>query len=188
MLVGYKVLRITTPENSTISFKVENSVIGKLAENGSLLWNYAASNIDLSNSTFYGMKVIANSGKMGEIKVENCTLVDFSATLIENSGWLYFNNNILSAFTTRGENYDNLCYKLNGVREFSGNYYETGGANKLPMIQNHNNDIDSEKFPTAWTGKSSEELFNGQGANKDSGLFYTTVNAGDPRWRVSSSN
>lgn len=178
----------TTPENSTISFKVENSEIGKLAENGSLLWNYAASNIDLSNSTFYGMKVIANSEKMGDIKVENCTLVDFSATLIENSGWLYFNNNILSAFTTRGEKYDNLCYELNGVREFSGNYYETGDTNNLPMIQDHNKDIDSEKFPTAWTGKSSEELFNGQGANKDSGLFYTTVNAGDPRWRVSSSN
>lgn len=178
----------TTPENSTISFKVENSVIGKLAENGSLLWNYAASNIDLSNSTFYGMKVIANSGKMGDIKVENCTLVDFSATLIEKSGWLYFNNNILSAFTTRGEKYDNLCYELNGVREFSGNYYETGDTNNLPMIQDHSKDIDSEKFPTAWTGKSSEELFNGQGANKDSGLFYTTVNAGDPIWRVSSSN
>lgn len=178
----------TTPENSTISFKVENSVIGKLAENGSLLWNYAASNIDLSNSTFYGMKVIANSGKMGDIKVENCTLVDFSATLIENSGWLYFNNNILSAFTTRGENYNNLCYKLNGVREFSGNYYETGDTNNLPMIQDHNNDIDSETFPTAWTGKSSAELFDVHGADKENGLFYTTVNAGDPRWRVSSSN
>ena len=178
-----------TPENSTISFKVENSVIGKLAENGSLLWNYAASNIDLSNSTFYGMKVIANSRKMGDIKVENCTLVDFSATLIENSGWLYFNNNILSAFTTRGEKYDNLCYELNGVREFSGNYYETGDDGKLPMIQDHNNNVDSERFPNAWIGKAEDELFNGQGANKEEGLFYTTLtNAGDPRWRVSSSN
>lgn len=179
----------TTPENSTISFKVENSVIGKLAEKGSLLWNYAASNIDLSNSTFYGMKVIANSGKMGDIKVENCTLVDFSATLIENSGWLYFNNNILSAFTTRGEKYDNLCYELNGVREFSGNYYETGDTNNLPMIQDHNYNVDSERFPNAWIGKAEDELFNGQGANKEEGLFYTTLtNAGDPRWRVSSSN
>lgn len=178
-----------TPENSTISFKVENSVIGKLAENGSLLWNYAASNIDLSNSTFYGMKVIANSGKMGDIKVENCTLVDFSATLFENSGWLYFNNNILSAFTTRGEKYDNLCYQLNGVREFSGNYYETGDANNLPMIQDHNNNVDPERFPNAWTGKSEAELFDGNGADKNAGLFYTTLTtAGDPRWRVSSSN
>lgn len=178
-----------TPENSKISFKVENSVIGRLAENGCLLWNYAASNIDLSNSTFYGMKVIANSGKMGDIKVENCTLVDFSATLIENSGWLYFNNNILSAFTTRGENYDNLCYKLTGVSEFSGNYYETGDDGKLPMIQDHNNNVDSERFPNAWIGKAEDELFNGQGANKEEGLFYTTLtNAGDPRWRVSSSN
>lgn len=176
-----------TPENSTISFKVENSVIGKLAENGSLLWNYAASNIDLSNSTFYGMKVIANSGKMGDIKVENCTLVDFSATLFENSGWLYFNNNILSAFTTRGEKYDNLCYQLNGVREFSGNYYETGDANNLPMIQDHNNNVDPERFPNAWTGKSEAELFDGNGADKNAGLFYTTLTtAGDPRWRVSN--
>lgn len=179
----------TTPENSTISFKVENSVIGKLAENGSLLWNYAASNIDLSNSTFYGMNVIANSGKMGDIKVENCTLVDFSATLIENSGWLYFNNNILSAFTTKGEKYDNLCYSLNGVREFSGNYYETGDDGKLPMIQDHKKNVDSERFPNAWIGKAEDELFNGQSANKEEGLFYTTLtNAGDPRWRVSSSN
>lgn len=178
-----------TPENSTISFKVENSVIGKLAENGSLLWNYAASNIDLSNSTFYGMKVIANSGKMGDIKVENCTLVDFSATLFENSGWLYFNNNILSAFTIRGENYDNLCYNLNGVREFSGNYYETGDANNLPMIQDHNDNVDPERFPNAWTGKSEAELFDGNGADKNAGLFYTTLTtAGDPRWRVSTSN
>ena len=177
-----------TPGNSKISVKVDNCIIGKLSNNGSFLRNYAVSTIDLSNSTLYGMNVVANSGNMGIIKVENCTLVDFSATLFENSGLLYFNKNVLSSFTTRGEKYDNLCYELTGVTEFSGNYYETGDANNLPMIQDHNNDIDSKKFPTAWTGKSSEELFNGQRANKDSGLFYTTVNAGDPRWRVSSSN
>lgn len=178
-----------TPGNSKISVKVDNCIIGKLSNNGSFLRNYAVSTIDLSNSTLYGMNVVANSGNMGIIKVENCTLVDFSATLFENSGLLYFNKNVLSSFTTRGEKYDNLCYKLTGVTEFSGNYYETGDSGKLPMIQDHNNDVDPERFPNAWIGKSATELFDGKEADKESGLFYTTLtNAGDPRWRVSSSN
>ena len=57
------------------------------------------------------------------------------------------------------------------------------------MIQDHNNDVDPERFPNAWIGKSATELFDGKEADKESGLFYTTLtNAGDPRWRVSSSN
>ena len=55
------------------------------------------------------------------------------------------------------------------------------------MIQDHNNNVDPERFPNAWAGKSEAELFDGNGADKNAGLFYTTLTtAGDPRWRVSN--
>lgn len=167
-----------TPEGNTISVNIENSIISNSAD---LIWKYSLSSFSLKNSTVYDMNVIARSSNMEEITIENCTLVDFSATLIEDSGNLIFNNNILSSFATDSR-MDNLCYNIKGINEFSGNYYKSGTDVLYPMIQNHYNDIDTNQFPNAW--QSKENVFDGTNANATDGKFYTTIStAGDPRWR-----
>lgn len=169
-----------TPEGNTISVNIENSIISNSAD---LIWKYALSSLYIRNSTVYKMNVIARSGRLGVVAIENCTLVDFSATLVEDSGNLIFNNNILSSFATDSD-MDNLCYSIKGINEFSGNYYKSGTDVLYPMIQNHRRDIDTATFPNAW--QSKENVFDGTGADVDNGKFYTSVSdAGDPRWRNS---
>lgn len=169
-----------TPEGNTISVNIENSIINNSAD---LIWKYALSSLYIRNSTVYKMNVIARSGRLGVVAIENCTLVDFSATLVEDSGNLIFNNNILSSFATDSR-MDNLCYSIKGINEFSGNYYKSGTDVLYPMIQNHGRDIDTAAFPNAW--QSKENVFDGTGADVDNGKFYTSVSdAGDPRWRDS---
>lgn len=169
-----------TPEGNTISVNIENSIINNSVD---LVWRYSLSSFSLKNSTVYDMNVIARSSNMEEITIENCTLVDFTATLIEDSGYLIFKNNILSSFAT-DSGMDNLCYSIKGINEFSGNYYKSGTDVLYPMIQNHGRDIDTATFPNAW--QSKENVFDGTGADVDDGKFYTSVSdAGDPRWRNS---
>ena len=169
-----------TPEGNTISVNIENSIINNSVD---LVWRYSLSSFSLKNSTVYDMSVIACSSNMEDITIENCTLVDFTATLIEDSGYLIFKNNILSSFAT-DSGMDNLCYSIKGINEFSGNYYKSGTDVLYPMIQNHGRDIDTAAFPNAW--QSKENVFDGTGADVDNGKFYTSVSdAGDPRWRNS---
>ena len=167
------------PENSTVSVDIENSIISNSAD---LIWKYALSSLYIRNSTVYKMNIIARSGRLGVVAIENCTLVDFSATLVEDSGNLIFNNNILSSFAT-DDGKDNLCYRITAINAFSGNYYESATDDgKYPMIQNHGNDIDTNQFPNAW--QSKENIFDGTNANATEGKFYTTIStSGDPRWR-----
>ena len=168
-----------TPENSTVSVDIENSIISNSAD---LVWKYALSSLSIRNSTVYNMTVIARSGNLGVVAIENCTLVDFSATLIEDSGILIFNNNILSSFAM-DDGKDNLCFSITSINGFSGNFYEsvTDGG-KYPMIQNHGKDIDVSLYPNAWHSKNN--VFDGANANATEGKFYTTIStAGDPRWR-----
>ena len=165
-----------TPENSTVSVDIENSIISNSAD---LVWRYALSSLSIRNSTVYNMTVIARSGSLGVVAIENCTLVDFSATLIEESGNLIFNNNILSSFAD--ESKDNLCYKIKGINGFEGNYYALSNDGKFPMIKNKGEDIGTQ-FSNAW--QSQENVFDGTNANATEGKFYTTIStAGDPRWR-----
>lgn len=166
-----------TPANSTILVDIENSIISNSAD---LVWRYALSSLSIRNSTVYNTTVIARSGSLGVVTIENCTLVDFSATLIEDSGYLIFNNNILSSFVTE-ESKDNLCYKIKGINDFAGNYYASSNDGKFPMIKNKGEDIRTQ-FPDAW--QSQENVFDGTNANATGGKFYTTIStAGDPRWR-----
>lgn len=166
-----------TPANSTILVDIENSIISNSAD---LVWRYALSSLSIRNSTVYNMTVIARSGSLGVVAIENCTLVDFSATLIEDSGNLIFNNNILSSFVTE-ESKDNLCYKIKGINDFAGNYYASSNDGKFPMIKNKGEEIGTQ-FPDAW--QSQENVFDGTNANATVGKFYTTIStAGDPRWR-----
>lgn len=166
------------PENSTVSVDIENSIISNSAD---LIWKYALSSLYIRNSTVYKMNVIARSGRLGVVAIENCTLVDFSATLVEDSGNLIFNNNILSSFAT-ADNKDNLCYKIKGINGFTGNFYASSSDGKFPMIQNNHNDIDVSLYPNAWQSKNN--VFDGANANATEGKFYTTIStAGDPRWR-----
>lgn len=165
-----------TPANSTILVDIKNSIISNSAD---LVWRYALSSLSIRNSTVYNMTVIARSGSLGVVAIENCTLVDFSATLIEDSGNLIFNNNILSSFAD--ESKDNLCYKIKGINGFEGNYYALSNDGKFPMIKNKGEDIGTQ-FPNAW--QSQENVFDGTNANATEGKFYTTIStAGDPRWR-----
>ena len=165
------------PENSTVSVDIENSIISNSAD---LIWKYALSSLYIRNSTVYKMNVIARSGRLGVVAIENCTLVDFSATLVEDSGNLIFNNNILSSFAT-ADNKDNLCYKIKGINGFTGNFYASSSDGKFPMIQNNHNDIDASLYPNAWQSKNN--VFDGTN-NATEGKFYTTIStAGDPRWR-----
>lgn len=167
-----------TPEGNTISVNIENSIINNSVD---LVWRYSLSSFSLKNSTVYDMNVIARSSNMEEITIENCTLVDFSATLVEDSGNLIFNNNILSSFAT-ADNKDNLCYKIKGINGFTGNFYASSSDGKFPMIQNNHNDIDASLYPNAWQSKNN--VFDGANANATEGKFYTTIStAGDPRWR-----
>lgn len=166
-----------TPENSTVSVDIENSIISNSAD---LIWKYALSSLYIRNSTVYKMNVIARSGRLGVVAIENCTLVDFSATLVEDSGNLIFNNNILSSFATY-DGKDNLCYKITGIKGFTGNYYASSSDGKFPMIKNKGEDI-GKQFLNAW--QSQENVFDGTNANATDGKFYTTIStAGDPRWR-----
>lgn len=167
------------PENSTVSVDIENSIISNSAD---LIWKYALSSLYIRNSTVYKMNVIARSGRLGVVAIENCTLVDFSATLVEDSGNLIFNNNILSSFAM-DDGMDNLCYRITSINDFSGNFYESAtDGGKYPMIQNHDNDIDVSLYPNAWQSKNN--VFDGANANATEGKFYTTIStAGDPRWR-----
>lgn len=166
-----------TPEGNTISVNIENSIINNSAD---LIWKYALSSLYIRNSTVYKMNVIARSGRLGVVAIENCTLVDFSATLVEDSGNLIFNNNILSSFATY-DGKDNLCYKITGIKGFTGNYYASSSDGKFPMIKNKGEDIGTQ-FPNAW--QSKENVFDGTNANAIDGKFYTTIStAGDPRWR-----
>lgn len=166
-----------TPANSTILVDIENSIISNSAD---LVWRYALSSLSIRNSTVYNMTVIARSGSLGVVAIENCTLVDFSATLIEDSGNLIFNNNILSSFATE-ESKANLCYKITGIKGFTGNFYASSSDEKFPMIKNKGEDIGTQ-FPNAWQSKNN--VFDGANANATEGKFYTTIStAGDPRWR-----
>ena len=140
-----------TPEGNTISVNIENSIINNSVD---LVWRYSLSSFSLKNSTVYDMNVIARSSNMEEITIENCTLVDFTATLIEDSGYLIFKNNILSSFAT-DSGMDNLCYSIKGINELSGNYYKSGTDVLYPMIQNHGRDIDTAAFPNAWQSKEN---------------------------------
>ena len=166
-----------TPANSTILVDIENSIISNSAD---LVWRYALSSLSIRNSTVYNMTVIARSGSLGVVAIENCTLVDFSATLIEDSGNLIFNNNILSSFATE-KSKANLCYKITGINGFTGNFYASSSDEKFPMIKNKGEDIGTQ-FPNAWQSKNN--VFDGANANATEGKFYTTIStAGDPRWR-----
>lgn len=166
-----------TPEGNTISVNIENSIINNSVD---LVWRYSLSSFSLKNSTVYDMNVIARSSNMEEITIENCTLVDFTATLIEDSGYLIFKNNILSSFATE-ERKANLCYKIKGINGFAGNYYASSSDEKFPMIKNKGEDIGT-RFPNAWQSKNN--VFDGTNANATVGKFYTTIStAGDPRWR-----
>lgn len=168
-----------TPETS-ITFLVDNSYI---ANAGDLFWRYKAENIEVTNSTLYKMSVVARSGAMNNVKIQNCTLVDFKSTLVEDSGNLTFENNIMACFATEPKN-ANLAYKLSNLVSFSGNYAAASTSESLyPMIKEHGKEIDTGKFPNAWKDltKTQVQLFDG---SNQEGEFYTTItDAGDPRWR-----
>lgn len=168
-----------TPETS-ITFLVDNSYI---ANAGDLFWRYKAENIEVTNSTLYKMSVVARSGVMNNVKIQNCTLVDFKSTLVEESGNLTFENNIMACFATEAKN-ANLAYKISNLVSFSGNYAAASTSESLyPMIKEHGKEIDTGKFPNAWKDltKTQVELFDG---SNQEGEFYTTItDAGDPRWR-----
>ena len=135
-----------TPETS-ITFLVDNSYI---ANAGDLFWRYKAENIEVTNSTLYKMSVVARSGVMNNVKIQNCTLVDFKSTLVEESGNLTFENNIMACFATEAKN-ANLAYKISNLVSFSGNYAAASTSESLyPMIKEHGKEIDTGKFPNAW--------------------------------------
>ncbi|WP_308756989.1 fimbrillin family protein [uncultured Bacteroides sp.] len=175
------VLSIDNTPEEKITFLVDNSYV---ANAGNLFWRYRAEDIKVTNSTLYKMNVVARSGAINNVDVQNCTLVDFAATLFEDSGNLTFKNNIVACFTDAGDKNDNLTWKIKGLTEFSGNYAaKSVDSSLLPMIEDSGNAVDAERFPNAWTSltMTQAELFDG---DNEEGEFYTTITtAGDPRWR-----
>ena len=147
--------------------------------------DYVSKVITITNSTLYNMteRAIYMKGTSAVIlTVENCTLVDLGKTPFESratNGNLYYKNNISACFVTSSPN---LAYKMN-VKEFSGNYAAAVTEDgQLAVVNIHNNAVDTNNFPDAWTdtSKTVAELFE-DAANGD---FKLKIDAqvGDPRW------